>query len=94
MWLSEHDRGNDVIEVNEFFETYHIDGRLQEKIWSSVTFHLLAKSAFDTMIHSVGFEVVALYGDYAKSPFDEQMSPFMIWVLQNPPIPDAQPENS
>jgi SAM-dependent methyltransferase len=87
LWLLEQDQGNDVVEVNEFFESYDSDGRLQEKLWSSVTFHLLAKTAFETMIQSVGFEVAALYGDYAKAPFDDQTSPFMIWVLQHPTQP-------
>ncbi len=90
LWLLEQDRGNDAVEVNEFFESYAEDGRLQEKVWSSVTFHLLAKAAFEAIIQSVGFEVVDLFGDYAKAPFDEQASPFMIWVLRNPPVPDAR----
>ncbi|MGZ3679131.1 MAG: class I SAM-dependent methyltransferase [Ktedonobacterales bacterium] len=83
LWLLEQDKGNDVIEVNEFFESYDGDGLLREKVWSSVTFHLLAKTTFEAMIHSVGFEVIELYGNYAKAPFDEQTSPFMIYVLQN-----------
>ncbi len=89
VWLLEQDKGNDVVEVNEFFESYDVDGRLREKVWSSVTFHLLAKSTFEALIHSVGFEVVALYGDYAKTPFDEQTSPFMIWVLRPPASPES-----
>ncbi len=84
VWLLEQDRGNELVEVNEFFESYDGDGRLREKVWSSVTFHLLAKAAFEALIQSVGFEVVDLYGDYAKAPFDEQSSPFMIWALRNP----------
>jgi SAM-dependent methyltransferase len=87
LWLLEQDLGNDAVEVNEFFESYDDDGRLEEKVWSSVTFHLLAKAAFEAMIQSVGLEVVDLYGDYAKAPFDEQTSPFMIWVLRNPTAP-------
>lgn len=82
LWLLERDRGNDVVEVNEFFERYDSHGRLHDKLWSAVTFHLLAKSAFEAMFQSAGFEVVDLYGDYAQAPFDEQMSLFMIWALR------------
>jgi SAM-dependent methyltransferase len=89
LWLLERDLGHDAVEVNEFFESYDGDGRLQEKVWSSVTFHLLAKAAFEAMTQSVGLEVVDLYGDYAKAPFDEHTSPFMIWVLRNPTAPEA-----
>jgi SAM-dependent methyltransferase len=32
VWLLEQDRGNDVVEVNEFFESYDGDGRLQDKV--------------------------------------------------------------
>ena len=89
LWLLEQDQGNGAVEVNEFFESYNSHGRLQEKIWSSVTFHLLTKTSFEAMIQSASFEVVDLYGDYSRAPFDEQTSPFMIWVLRNPIVPEA-----
>jgi SAM-dependent methyltransferase len=84
VWLVEHRMDNQVVEVNEFFERYDVTGLLREKRWSSVAFHLLEKSAFESLIQSVGFEVVALYGNYEQAPFEEETSPFMIWVLANP----------
>jgi hypothetical protein len=40
------------------------------------------KATFERLIDSAGFEAVNVYGDYAYSPFNEAVSPFMIWVLQ------------
>lgn len=91
VWIAEQDIGGDAVEVHEFFERYATDGQLQEKVLSSVTFHLLTKIAFEKMIHAVGFEVVDLFGDYARAPFDEQSSPFMVWVLRVLPHADPQP---
>jgi hypothetical protein len=34
---------------------------------------------------------VSLTDSTAKTPFDEQRSPFMIWVLRNPPLAEWQP---
>ena len=71
-----------LVEVMEFFEEYDEQGALRAKYWSEVDFHLLEKAAFERLIASVGFEVVALYGDYSYAPFDEETSPFMIWILR------------
>jgi hypothetical protein len=34
------------------------------------------------MAAGAGLRVAALYGDYDSTPFAEDHSPFMIWVLQ------------
>lgn len=71
-----------LVDVLEFFEVYDSQGRLLEKRFSELQFHLLEKAAFERLIAETGFEPVVLYGDYARAPFDEASSPFMIWVLR------------
>ncbi|MBL8161563.1 MAG: hypothetical protein JNJ61_06205, partial [Anaerolineae bacterium] len=45
-------------------------------------FHLLEGAAFERLAAESGFDVLALYGDYAYAPFDAATSPFMIWLLR------------
>jgi hypothetical protein len=60
---------------------------MHAKSWSAVTFHALEKQAFEEQIAQAGFRVEALYGDYASAPFNEDTSPFMIWILHKADAP-------
>jgi ubiquinone/menaquinone biosynthesis C-methylase UbiE len=71
-----------LVTVTEFFEEYDTVGMLTAKRFTEIRFHLLEKSLFEASFRQAGFEPVALYGDYARSPFVESESPFMIWVLR------------
>lgn len=83
VWLLEmYERDSNIVEVLEFFEEYDAQGVMCSRSWSEVSFHLLEKSAFESLIAAAGFTVDALYGDYSYAPFDEETSPFMIWVLR------------
>lgn len=72
----------DVVEVHEFFEEYNVQGVMVSKRYSSLQFHLLSKLAFEQLLERTGFEVVKIYGNYDHTPFDEEQSPFMLWVLK------------
>ena len=83
VWLLQtYDQQTCVVNVLEFFEEYDVRGSLRAKRFSEVQFHLLQKSVFEERISAAGFHVAHLYGDYAYAPFDEDNSPFMIWVLR------------
>lgn len=83
VWLLQtYDPQARLVDVLEFFEEYDTHGVMRVKRFSEVQFHLLEQSTFAERIHSAGFEVVHLYGDYAYSAFDQDTSPFMVWVLQ------------
>jgi hypothetical protein len=47
-----------------------------------ISFYLFDRIEFEQLASRAGFEVVALYGDYAYGAFDEGCSPFMIWKLK------------
>jgi SAM-dependent methyltransferase len=44
-------------------------------------FRLHDRDGFETLARERRFEIDALYGDYDRSPFDPDTSPFMIWRL-------------
>ena len=50
---------------------------------AALYFRLLDRVVFEDLSREAGFERAGLYGDYSCSPFDEETSPFMIWVLKS-----------
>jgi SAM-dependent methyltransferase len=49
-----------------------------------IRFALIERVDFEAMARGIGFEVEALYGDYAGSPFSPDSSPYMVWLLRRP----------
>lgn len=80
--ISTYDEATRLVQSSQFYEQYNSSGILQEKQLLQIVFVLLQREEFETLATAVGFKVVALYGDYSSSPFDEETSPFMIWVLE------------
>jgi hypothetical protein len=46
-----------------------------------MNFVLPQREEFENLAKAAGFKVLALYGDYTYSPFEDEISPHMIWVL-------------
>ncbi|MBL8165043.1 MAG: class I SAM-dependent methyltransferase, partial [Anaerolineae bacterium] len=83
VWLLQtHHAASNLVDVHEFFEEYDASGLLHAKRYSLLQFHLLEGAAFERLAAESGFDVLALYGDYAYAPFDAATSPFMIWLLR------------
>ncbi|UCC64193.1 MAG: class I SAM-dependent methyltransferase [Anaerolineae bacterium] len=83
LWgLETYDPEEGVVNGLQFFETYDPDGVMRSRRVLETRFRLLQKAGFEELVCAAGFEVVALYGDYAYAEFQEDKSPFMIWVLQ------------
>jgi hypothetical protein len=45
-------------------------------------FRLTRKEEFEEMARQAGFKVKAFYGDYSYAEFNEESSPFMIWLFE------------
>ncbi len=73
--------GDPVVERLQFFELFGSDGRLHSKQLLPMVFSFVERDEFEAMAREAGFEVLALYGGYDRSPFDAERSPVMIWVL-------------
>ena len=65
----------------QLYVVYDADGQLEEKRWLDARFRPVERAEFQATAEVAGFRVVALYGDYDRMPFREEISPFMIWVL-------------
>jgi hypothetical protein len=56
------------------------EGRGRQSVLK-LAFYLHGKDDFDRLVRPQDFEIEALYGDYKRSEFDPQRSPFIIWSL-------------
>jgi SAM-dependent methyltransferase len=79
--VSTYDPVTQQVQASQFYEHYDSRGILQEKSLLQLTFVLPQRAEFEALATAVGFKVLALYGDYSSAPFQEETSPYMIWVL-------------
>jgi SAM-dependent methyltransferase len=82
--LENHDTDSHVVHGLELFEQYDARGVMETKRMVALHYRVVEKNEFEAMVAAAGFESEALYGDYARSEFREDISPFMIWVLRKP----------
>ncbi len=66
----------------QFYELYTPEGVLQSKRFVDLQFCVHSREAFEALARSQGFEVAALYGDYARTEFQPETSPYLIWTLR------------
>ncbi len=82
-WIMQtYDARHQQVEIAQFFEEYDLVGQMVTRRMIELRVNFVEKAHFEAMIRTAGFVVEALYGDYARAPFDEHTSPFMIWVLR------------
>lgn len=84
LWITETLDAEDdqVVKTMQFYEEYDAKGVLQSKRFLEIHFRLSQKDEFETLAQAAGFQVKALYGDYAYAEFSDD-SPTMIWFLEN-----------
>ena len=85
LWIVENKDVDDdhIVEAMQFYEEYDAKGILQSKRMLELHFRLTNKDEFEDLAKAAGFRVKAFYGDYSYSEFDEESSPFMIWLLEH-----------
>lgn len=83
--VSGFERGGDpVVSRLQFFEYYSAEGVLVWKRILQMRFEFIASETFQQMAENAGFVVDDLYGDYQRTPFNEDHSPVMVWRLRKP----------
>jgi SAM-dependent methyltransferase len=82
LWsLSTYDASTRIVDALQFYEQYDSSGVLRKKSLLQIKFMLLPKQDFEVLAVTAGFKVLALYGDYSYAPFQDETSPYMIWIL-------------
>lgn len=80
--LESYDPSSQLVSGAQFYELYNPDGEMQSKRFVELQFFLHSKESFEALARSQGFSAAALYGDYARTEFHPEKSPFMIWALR------------
>ena len=64
------------------YDRFAANGALVDQRSLDMSFYLFHQPEFEALVRETGFEIGDLYGNYDRSPYDEQTSPFMIWKLR------------
>jgi SAM-dependent methyltransferase len=85
LWILEDFTPEDtqVVRALQFFEEYDAAGTLKSKRLLELQFRLSSRDEFEDLARAAGFKVKAFYGDYTCTEFNEESSPFMIWILES-----------
>jgi SAM-dependent methyltransferase len=70
------------VNLLEFLEEYDAHGVMQSRTLLEMAYCPLGKIEFQQLAELSGFRVLALYGNYDYAEFQDETSPFMIWVLE------------
>jgi SAM-dependent methyltransferase len=84
LWIAEKFSTDDaeVVEAMQFYEEYNANGVMTKKRLLELHFRLSNHAEVETLATEAGFKVKVIHGDYEYAAFDEESSPFMIWMLE------------
>ena len=71
-----------VVEGVQVYQEYDGLGVLRRQRMLDMRFALIEREQFEQRAIGSGFRVAGLYGDYDRSPFLPDSSPYMIWILE------------
>lgn len=82
LWgLENYEPRTNLVNGLQLYEEYDSKGVLQAKRMVETRFVLHEKDALKGLAAGAGFKVLDLFGNYDRSPFHPESSPFMIWKL-------------
>jgi SAM-dependent methyltransferase len=77
-----HDAATHMVSGMQFYELFDRNGSVKWKRYLKIMFYLHSKDSFESLARTQAYQIEALYGDYDRSAFQPQASPFMIWILR------------
>ena len=76
------DESSGVVDRLQYYEFFDASNELHAKRALPMRFALIDRIRFTELVNAAGFVPVALYGDYGRSEYLEESSPFMVWILE------------
>jgi SAM-dependent methyltransferase len=76
------DEDSGVVNRIQLYEFFDASNNLRAKRILTMRFALIDKSKFAELADAAEFVPVALYGDYDRGEYQEDSSPYMIWILE------------
>ena len=86
--VEHYDAATHIVRGTQFYEVYGADGVMRAKSFVDIRFCLHEKHPFQELVRTEGLAARNLYGDYSRAAFEENRSPFMIWVLRDEGAPN------
>lgn len=80
--VERHHPESGLVKGVQYFEIYDGLGTLRQKRLLEIKFNLVQPESFERMIENAGFKVHELYGNYDRSGYDPDRSPFLIYFLK------------
>jgi SAM-dependent methyltransferase len=82
LWgLQEFNPENSIVNGLQIYEEYDARGLMQSKRLVEFAFYLFQRGEFEELARTIGFKLETIYGDYNHTAYDEETSPFMIFVF-------------
>ncbi len=69
------------IRETRILDVVDADGKVVDRFYRPLTLRWIYRYEFEHLLARTGFEVEALYGDFARSPFDENSNE-MVWIAR------------
>lgn len=79
-----YDADEKLVHGLQILEVFDKAGKRTTERKIAIRFALIEPSALEAMARDAGFEKEELYGDYQRSGFSPESSPYMIWFLRKP----------
>ena len=81
VWLHQMFQDERTARIRQFYEMYDVHGEMIRRRMAEIRFALIEHDEFLAAARDAGFEPSALYGDYERTPFEIETSPYMLWLL-------------
>ena len=81
-YINNYNQATGIVDGIQFYEIYDVNNILLEKRFLNIKFLLLQQEEFEMMAESKGFKKEAIYGDYEFSDFHDELSPYMLYILE------------
>jgi hypothetical protein len=83
VWLAERvGDASGVIDAIQIFEEYDREHILRARKFMPMRYSFVSSEDAGSLFASAGFTIEAVYGDYSRTPFTKDSSPFIIWLLR------------
>lgn len=73
---------NEIVNVFQLYELYDKKNNLKSKRILNLKFKLIERVEIERHISEYGFAIKEFYGDFDGSEFNDEVSPFMIYILK------------
>lgn len=80
-FISSKEDENSIVDVTQLYEFYNTEGLLINKKLLKIKFKLISKDDIERIIIKTGFVIKEIFGNYNEDAFNENMSPFMLYIL-------------